>query len=87
MERQLSGISSYLTLQHRIYRYNIIYPDEELLLESSVSKPLVRNECHNSYIGGVFNFRVADELYVKASDPSLISQVFTENYFGLYKIG
>jgi len=74
-----------------VSRYNIVYPNggEEAMIQNSISKCWGQNKSfgeYTSYIGAVFYLRQSDELFVKASNLTLIVREPKLNYFGLFKI-
>lgn len=80
------------TLYHYVYRYNVIYPNggEELLLKSVRTQCWERNkeyDDYTSFTGGVFRLNVGDEIYVKVSNISQVSQDPKATFFGMFKLG
>lgn len=80
------------TLYHYVYRYNVIYPNggEELLLKSVRTQCWDRNkeyDDYTSFTGGVFRLNVGDEIYVKVSNISQVSQDPKATFFGMFKLG
>lgn len=80
------------TLYHYVYRYNVIYPNggEELLLKSVRTQCWERNKDYDDYTsftGGVFRLNVGDEIYVKVSNISQVSQDPKATFFGMFKLG
>ena len=68
-----------------------MYPNggEEAMIQNSISKCWGQNKSfgeYTSYIGAVFYLRQSDELFVKASNLTLIVREPKLNYFGLFKI-
>ncbi len=77
---------------HALYRYNIIYPNsgEELMMASTQShmqSDPYRPAEYTSYVAGALLLRAGDEVYVKSTNPHLLSHVPELNYFGLFLIG
>ncbi|XP_061171747.1 uncharacterized protein LOC133181226 [Saccostrea echinata] len=80
------------TLYHYVYRYNVIYPNggEELLLKSVRTQCWERNkeyDDYTSFTGGVFRLNVCDEIYVKVSNISQVSQDPKATFLGMFKLG
>ncbi|XP_062598005.1 tumor necrosis factor ligand superfamily member 10-like [Saccostrea cucullata] len=80
------------TLYHYVYRYNVIYPNggEELLLKSIRTQCWERNKDYDDYTsftGGVFRLNVGDEIYVKVSNISQVSQDPKATFLGMFKLG
>ncbi len=76
---------------HALYRYNVIYPNsgEELMMAATQSRvqsaPYLPGE-YTSYVAGALLLRAGDEVYVKCTNPHLLSHVPELNYFGLFLI-
>ncbi|XP_029633496.1 tumor necrosis factor ligand superfamily member 10 [Octopus sinensis] len=79
------------SLSHYLYRYNLIYPHggEETLIQNSITKCWGHNKSfgeYTSYLGAVFQLRQGDEIFVKVSNLTLLTNDPKSNYFGLFKI-
>ncbi|ESP04482.1 hypothetical protein LOTGIDRAFT_237340 [Lottia gigantea] len=81
-------------LCHIVERYNRRIPNDgiEKLLQDMYTLPKrppgnTMFDFHTSYISGVFELEVNDEVYVRASLEDVVSRLPTLNYIGLVKLG
>ena len=77
------------TIGHHVRRWNVLYPGEESLIRHSQSRATNTDDPYVEYVshvGGVFQLRSGDEIYISVSDLSLVQADATSSYFGLYRI-
>ncbi len=79
-------------LSHYMYRSNLKYlPNDgkQRLLQHSQTKCWVKSKRffeHTSFLAGVFNLRMGDEIYVCVSNSSIVHSDERSTFFGILKL-
>lgn len=78
------------SLFHTVFRYNLIYPQEQKLLRSGVTQCWERQKDYGrytSYVGAAVELNKGDKIYVKVSKIHFLANSEPETtYFGMYKL-
>lgn len=89
-ENEETDTSGAQSLYHTVFRYNLMYPEEEKLLRSSVTQCWERQKDYGrytSYVGASVKLNQGDKLYVQVSKIQYLAANEPETtYFGLYKL-
>ncbi|XP_076454238.1 uncharacterized protein LOC143289190 [Babylonia areolata] len=83
-----SSPSAHSVASAYVERFSILRPSASgLLLKTRHTRHDVTEDRHSSYVGAVYHLHRGDWLYVKVSDPDLLSHDDVGTFFGLFRVG